>query len=390
VAIVGTVTSKAGFIDAEGRRVTVQDRTGAILVRYPEGARPAPVGHVIRASGEVATWYGGRQLEASQGPRTQRRGRATPTILRRPPTESDEWRLVSVTVRIIDLERSGDTWRAEATLGAAGDLPIAGLAGSHIQPDLLEEGRSARIVGIVKRAHPSASDQRFAIAPRSETDVELGRIVAVEGRDGQRGHDDRFGAGGVSEGQAGPALPLATFGRLHVFRGATVQVGGRLERISGQQLLLDDGTAEGSVRLLDVVAPLEPTLRVGEVLNVTGRVRETAPHRYEVVVASAADVRRASALRSGTLPPTLDETALLAAAMPLPAATEALTTHAPPADAPSFPGASLLLIAALAAAAGLTLGGAVALHRRAQAPAGRQEALAATALPEDDGRQGRP
>ena len=79
----------------------------------------------------------------------------------------DEWQLVAVTVRLLDVARDGDVWRAEATLGAAGDLPIVGLSGSGTSADGLEPGRSARVVGIVKRAHPSASDQRFAIAPRS-------------------------------------------------------------------------------------------------------------------------------------------------------------------------------------------------------------------------------
>ena len=66
LTIVGTVTSAAGLIDSEGRRVTVEDGSGAILVRYPEGADPARVGALIRASGEVGTWYDGRQLEAEE------------------------------------------------------------------------------------------------------------------------------------------------------------------------------------------------------------------------------------------------------------------------------------------------------------------------------------
>ncbi len=71
VTIVGVVTSKAGVIDSEGRRVTVQDRSGAILVRYPVGVRPAGVGQVIRASGEVGTWYDAIQLEAEIGAANQ-------------------------------------------------------------------------------------------------------------------------------------------------------------------------------------------------------------------------------------------------------------------------------------------------------------------------------
>jgi hypothetical protein len=70
------------------------------------------VGTLIRASGEVATWYDGRQLEAEEAPQRVRDGRAVPTILRRPPDAGDEWQLAAVTVRILDVERDGDTWRA--------------------------------------------------------------------------------------------------------------------------------------------------------------------------------------------------------------------------------------------------------------------------------------
>ena len=87
VTIVGTVTSQAGLIDGEGRRVTVEDPSGAILVRYPDGATPVPgVGWVIRARGEVGTWYGGRQLEAEEAPHRLRQGRARPSSCAGHPT----------------------------------------------------------------------------------------------------------------------------------------------------------------------------------------------------------------------------------------------------------------------------------------------------------------
>ena len=214
LTIVGTVTSAAGFIDSEGRRVTVEDSSGAILVRYPDGAAPARVGTVIRASGEVGTWYDGRQLEAEEAPRRLRQRSAVPTILHRPPDESDEWQLVAVTVRVLDVERDGDTWRAETTLGAAGDLPIVGLAGSGTSADGLEAGRAARIIGIVKRAHPSASDQRFGIAPRSGHDIELGQLTPGETADasGLGGDPDQGlaarGGGSASDGLAVPSATL--------------------------------------------------------------------------------------------------------------------------------------------------------------------------------------
>ena len=166
VTIQGTITAPAGLLDGEGRRVTIQDGSGAILLRYPDGARP-PGGrhpgpgdrrgrHLVRRTPARGR---GRAHRCSVG-RT-----ASPVVLRRAPGAADEWRLVRVTVRITDVARSGETWRAEASLGAGGSLPIVGVAGSHIPSTALAEGRNATITGIVKRAYPTASDQRFALVP---------------------------------------------------------------------------------------------------------------------------------------------------------------------------------------------------------------------------------
>ena len=247
-----------------------------------------------------------------------RDGRAVPTILRRPPEAQDEWQLVAVTVRLLDVARDGDVWRAEATLGAAGDLPIVGLSGSGTSADGLEPGRSARVIGIVKRAHPSASDQRFAIAPRSSADIELGSLTPgdeVEAPGGSHG-DPQHRAGLDGAAAAGAlAIPAATLDSLPRLADELVRVGGRVERVAGRRLTLDDGTAQADVRLASAIEPFEPALRVDEVLNVVGWVR-ARPGGPEVVVRSSADVRRtavaetpvavspgeATSLTSGQLP----------------------------------------------------------------------------------------
>ncbi len=309
VTIDGVVTSVAGLIDSEGRRVTVQDRSGAILVRYPDGAKPANVGRVIRATGEVGTWYGGNQLEAASTPRLKGRLPVVPTNLRRPPAEADEWRLVSVSVRIIDVERDGDTWRAEAEFTSGEALPIVGLAGSGIDADRIEEGRMARISGIVRRAHPSANDQRFSIAPRSGKDIKLGRLLLAAASSDETGDADGGGSGDVylaaiATADDGSAVLTATLGSLDALTDRVVRVGGRIDTIEGRRLTLDDGTAQGTVRFADDVVAVEPVLRVGEVINATGRVRSRAGGP-EVLVETAADVSRAA--RAGT--PSSDQTA---------------------------------------------------------------------------------
>ena len=45
-------------------------------------------------------------------------------------------------------------------------IAIAGLAGSGIPSTALIEGRQATVTGIVKRAYPTATDQRFSVVPR--------------------------------------------------------------------------------------------------------------------------------------------------------------------------------------------------------------------------------
>jgi hypothetical protein len=276
---------------------------------------------------------------------------------------------VAVTVRIEHIERDGDTWRADATLGAAGDLPIVGLAGSGIPGDRIEEGRSARIIGLVKRAHPSASDQRFAVAPRSPRDVRLGRLVdgeeALDGDDGSGGH-------GGSDPGSGPQGPSAgtvssSIDSLAEFEGATVRVGGRLTVLHARSLTLDDGTGRVIVHLSEGIA-IDPPLRLGEILNVSGSVRVRGTDRPELVVRTGDDVLRAAtltlgedegAVRSGLLAGTLD-------------AMDDPSSGGPPvAPGPAAVGAStdgpplvLLVLGAAVMLAGLALlGGAAATAR---------------------------
>jgi hypothetical protein len=317
VVIVGVVTSKAGLIDSEARRVTVQDRSGAILVRYPADTTPARVGSLIRAVGEVGTWFGTRQLEAEKIPRRKRGGVVRPTTLKRVPTEADEWKLVRVAVRITDIERSDDTWRAEAELADGSSLPVIGLPGAGIDADLLEPGRAARVSGIVRRAHPSAGDQRFAVAPRSRKDIRLGRLLALEDDEDRQDDDDRddhdAGAGAAASDPAAPEVLAATFGSLDGLEDRLVRVGGRVEAVGDRSLTLDDGTAAGTVRLDGGIEQFQPGFRLGEVVNAVGRVRRHRQRGSEVVVDSPADLRRAASLGGEPATQTTDTYGVVAA-----------------------------------------------------------------------------
>lgn len=319
VTIEGTVTSPVGLIDSDARRVTLEDGSGAILVRFAVGDAPA-LGARVRVSGNVGSWYGAPQIEATGEPQRLGRSKAMATILRRPPGPADEWRLVRVTVRVVNVHRDGDSWRAEVSLGAGGDLPVTGVPRSGIPADALVEGRSATIVGIVRRAYPTASDQRLALMPRSGRDIQL----AAEPREGDAGtiadgsgtrdtpslwvETDGSGATGSTavEGQDGPVPGVdgasgetpfdASLAAIADLDGRLVRVGGRVTAVSAERLTLHDGSASGRVRLLPDAGASMPVASVGEVLNVTGIVERAADGQHEVIARHRSDITRAALL----------------------------------------------------------------------------------------------
>ena len=298
VTVQGTITTPVGLLDGESRRVIIADSSGAILVRFPDGASVPPVGTRIRATGEVGTWFGGLQLATTDVPRTLGRTSARPVVLRRAPGAADEWRLVRLTVRITDLARSGATWRAEASLGAGGSLPIVGVTGAEIPSTALGEGQSATITGIVRRAYPTATDQRFGLVPRSVRDIELGRDPGSVGHTpdpGEEAPGEDAGAGPSED----PAIATGevidtTLDALTRLAGRHVRVSGALRQVDSALLTIDDGSATALVRLLDREATFQPPLAPGEVLNVTGTVAERDVGGWEVVARSESVVRAAS------------------------------------------------------------------------------------------------
>ena len=176
VTVEGTVTVRTGLLDADGRRVTMQDSTGAVLVRLPDNETTA-VGDRIRVTGAVGTYYGAPQLAADSVTGLSTSALSPLAVRSAPISEALEWRLVTVSGEITALSRDGDSWRAELSLDG-GSLPVSGLARSGIPATALEEGRTATITGIVKRAYPTASDQRFSVVPRSPNDITLGAAVS--------------------------------------------------------------------------------------------------------------------------------------------------------------------------------------------------------------------
>jgi hypothetical protein len=208
------------------------------------------------------------------------------------------------------------------------------------------------VTGIVRRAHPSASDQRFAIAPRSRKDIRLGRLIegADDGDDDdEEGDDDGAGAwAGSDDGDGSFGIAAVTFASLAELDDEVVRVGGRVDGAAGRRLSVDDGTAMGVVRLPQTGVALEPSAWVGQVVNATGRVERRDGGHREVVVRSASDVRRAAAL---TVAPREEGSTPGAGQQAMPD----LPIPVPRGEAAESPGGDLGLLL-LAASLGLALG----------------------------------
>ena len=92
----GVVTTRPGLLDADAQRVTLQDASGAILVRLPADFDTQP-GRRLIVTGIVGTYYGAPQLTAAQA---TDQGAAQPQAIQvgsAPVPQALEWRLVTVT-----------------------------------------------------------------------------------------------------------------------------------------------------------------------------------------------------------------------------------------------------------------------------------------------------
>lgn len=299
VTVEGIVTAAASLLDADSRRLPIQDATGAILLRLPLGFTPPAVGQRVRASGEVGTYYGAPQLAAEEAQRLL--GQATVAVneVSRAPLAPDlEWRLVRVEGVIESISRSGDAWRAELRV-SGGSVPIIGLARSGIAAETMQAGRSATISGLVRRAYPTAVDQRFAVVPRSAVDIRLGAAVAPSPSAGAGSSTQSGEPAATAFSSAGGQKLADLAGR----EGQSVRIGGRVVGIDLPLVSIVDDSGGATLLLRGSALAAGAALRPGDIVNAIGSIGRDPRGAIVVVVASAGDLLIASrATASGASP----------------------------------------------------------------------------------------
>jgi DNA/RNA endonuclease YhcR with UshA esterase domain len=345
VVIEGVITSPAGLLDADGRRVTVEDDSGAILVRLAD-RRQARVGARIRVGGKVGTYYGGPQLSASGDATVIRTTTANPATLTKAPGEAEEWRLVRVRGTIVDVRRSGQSWRAELRLSGGSTVPIVGLERVKIGVGRVRQGATGSIVGIVRRPYPTATDRRFAVLPRAASDIDLTSANGPSKPSTTGGSGSHPSAtGGSTSGAAATSIaieaPIVEAGELETHAGRVVRIGGlvagRTELVRGEPTVrIVDLSGQARLRLpIDATAQAE-ALRHGDLVEALGAVEHDATGPV-VVVADPADLVVAGQAARDAAPSEHGEAAVSptqspSTEPPLGSAREAAAGHATPVE----------------------------------------------------------
>jgi hypothetical protein len=299
VTIEATVSAGASLLDASGRRIVVQDRTGAIEILLPTGTAAPTVGARLRVTGTTGLAWGAPRIAATEVT-TVGAGAVQPLALRRAPAERDEWLLVRLSGTIAKVTRIGERWHAELTLADGTAALLQGQAGAGIPSTSVAAGRRVTVTGIVRRPYPTASDRRFAVLPRSPSDLDVAGSGAGAGNG--PGGSGPGSQGGTAQASADPGAAAITpdtdLATLADLVGRRVKVGGLIARIADDGFDLDDGTALARVELRGEMHDLLPHLRQGEAVAATGTV-ELIDGAPVVVVDDEGDLVRVGALGEG-------------------------------------------------------------------------------------------
>jgi hypothetical protein len=377
------------LLDATGRRIVVQDASGAIELLLPIGTDAPAVGTRVRAEGLVGRAYGAPRLRAEVVTILGQGQPPEPLVLRATPTVAHEWTLVTVTGRIDEVRKLGDRWRAEVLL-AGKRIVVVGQPGSGIDVGSVVEGRMARVTGVVRRPYPTAADQRYAITPRTAADLRILGASATGAGPGTGSNGTPAGTtgGGTGVPPSGSVTPAGTVDAdlvdLAAFAGQSVRVGGLVVDLRPDGLLLDDGTGVGLVILRGLALELLPLLEPDDAINVVGRVDVLAEGPAVVVEDPGAIIQAGDPVAATGAPhdPTGAGPGLTATTPPVTPSTQlAGLVDSPAGILGGLAGLGTLIVLSLASLA-VTLGRRAHARRLVEARiAARVDAFGATAGP---------
>lgn len=295
----GVVTAGPGLLDADGRRIVMQDETAGIEVYLGSGISAPAAGSRIRVEGTVGRAWGAPRLRATMVTVLASGVEVAPQGLADAPGEPVEWQLVRIGGTITEVSRLGDRWRAEVRVGGTAIL-VTGLSGAGIASTSLIEGRAVTIVGIVRRPFPTAADRRWTVIPRRPADLAVGPAGAGEasasgasGGTARSNTDGRRASVPAASSANAPVVDLATLPD-HV--GELVRVGGLVVARTADGFTLDDGTALGLVELRGDAAAFRELIEAGDAIGVVGRVQRRVGAPPSIVAGDPAGLVRLGSL----------------------------------------------------------------------------------------------
>jgi hypothetical protein len=251
----------------------------------------------VRVVGVLGRAYGAPRITAAKLVVLGHGAEPVPATLAGPPAGALEWRLVAVEGTVTDRRRLGDRWRAEVR-ATAGSIPVAGLPGAGIPATALVVGSRVRIVGIVRRPSPAATDQHFVLVPRSPADIRvLARATGSTQTAGPGGGTSRTGppstfvvSSRVGAARSNTTPVSADAANLAGLAGRSVRVGGIVVAVDATGLVLDDGTGSARLDLAGDARSLAQLLGRGDAVSASGVVAAGTPPVIRVT--DAADLAR--------------------------------------------------------------------------------------------------
>ena len=306
VRVVGTVTSPSSTWGVDGRRVTIEDPSGAVLLRLPSGVRPPGVGQRLDVHGRVGHYLGAPQLEAEAAPARLGSGGVSPRAIGHGPLGSAwTWRLAIAVGRVLEARHGATSWRAELQLSDGSRLPVGGGLSALGAGRRVVVGARLAVTGIVRPPASGASDRRRYLVARSESDVALVRAAAPGAS--PTGGGSGGSSGGAVATSAAPGAPVEVdLADLADYEGRLVRAGGVVVEIAPASLRVDDGTAQALVRSEPGASAnaIAPPLDVpaGAVVNVVGIVAE-GDDCWEIHLRTPADLTVAAGLDPSAAPP---------------------------------------------------------------------------------------